>query len=115
MEGDTFTEWVEGETVAITLGSQGFSMITPWVQLPTMGDASQECWHVKLEHLGAAEGSDEIGGFESGMVFSDAGGQMRAGPLFDVLEDDDGGPLSLRVTVTGPGFVAIDEVDVILE
>ncbi|WP_181197996.1 hypothetical protein [Enhygromyxa salina] len=110
----TFTPWAEGEQVTAVYGFQGAPMITPWFQIPaTTGDEDGACWHLTYEHLDAeGEVSEEHGAYSGGLVFTLVGEVMRTGPLFDITYADAGSTERLRVTVSTPEFVAIEELSI---
>lgn len=108
--GADFRAWTEGASVPVTVGGQGFSMLTPSLRLAADGEGmSDACYWVNLEPV-TADGetsADGIGWFEGGLVFSPGSDGLTAGPIFSPLENDTPGQaVYYRVTVASEDFVA---------
>ncbi|KIG12182.1 hypothetical protein DB30_01865 [Enhygromyxa salina] len=113
LDGATFVPWVDGQEVQSIIGFQGSSMITPYIDLPTeAGDVDGACWWVEIEYLSPI---DNLPGGQTGLVFSQEGESMRAGPLFEQPDTSYyGKPVTVRVTVASRDFVAVDEVEIVI-
>jgi hypothetical protein len=106
--GDSFQAYEDGEAVEMVTGFQGFSMFTPYVELPLAdGDEDAPCWWVRLEIV--HEDYEDVL-HQGGLVFERVGEVMRAGPIF--ASPFDRGQVQLRLTVVGDEFVAVDQVEV---
>lgn len=111
-----FTAWIDGQELPAILGYQGYWMLTPSFALAARAeDGSRECWFVRAE-LGSPEGEVELplseGVYPAGMMFEEAGAQLRAGPLFFVIDEEMIGTTQrLNVSVYGEGFSASESLE----
>lgn len=107
---DMFRPYEDGELLEVVSGFQGATMITPYVELPAQdADSDGPCWWLQIDYI---SGGDEETGNRSGIVFERVGDVLRAGPLFEQPDYFYGSTVTMRVTVVGDDFVAVDEVEV---
>ncbi len=117
--GDTFSPWHDGDTIAQVWGPQGGVMITPGVALdgawvtgayPTLV-ASLE--NLVLPSLTPLAEFPTYGPTTS--VFARVGPRVIGGPIYDQLGwTPVTGPLRVRAHVTGPGVDLFGVVDIVL-
>ncbi len=107
---DMFRPYEDGELLELVGGFQGAEMITPYIELPALdSDGEAPCWWVKIDYH---NDEYESVGNRGGYVFERRGDAMRVGPLFEQPYDFFGSTVTMRVTVVGDDFVAVDEVEV---
>lgn len=116
LEDGRFTPWVGGQELPAILGYQGYWMLMPSFALAaTTEDGSRECWFVRAE-LVEAGGEAQLplsqGVYPAGMMFEEGEGQLRAGPLFFVIDEElIGTTQRLDVSVFGEGFSASESLE----
>lgn len=115
-----FKAWQPGEQVEVELGSQGFEMITPYVELPTgAGDPDSACWCLQTYTLeaGAPPLEPSANDYCQAFVFESVKGRMRVGPIFALLEGDEprGEPIQFQVLVSSSTFTASKVIEIVLE
>ena len=118
LEDGVFTPWVEGGVRTVELGFQGAYMLTPSFAVAREdSDEARSCWFVRVDAGDPERPLEPLSGvYPGGFVFGSAGDEMRAGPLFHVVDESlFGVEQRMDVTVYGPDFSASASVSYRIE
>lgn len=112
-----FMPWGDGVQVEVELGSQGFDMITPYVEIPIEpGDADVECWCIIEGFVDPDAPFEWQDGFCRALTFEQIGDRMRMGPIFSILDAQPRGePLLYEIRVASENFTASKSIEIILQ